>query len=109
MQIRIRIHGETLDVQARGAMTADAAAELQHEVDKELSPRPRDVALDLGNVDWISAGALPYVFRIQNHVEQLQRHMVVTAVSDAVQRLLDRTHVADHLDVVTAESALSSH
>jgi anti-anti-sigma factor len=88
-------------------LSSDSAAELLHEIDKELAPRPRDVALDLADVDSISAGALPFIFRIQKRVERRQRHMLVTAVSEPVRRLFDLTHVADRLDGVTAESVLS--
>ena len=107
MQIRIRVQGDSLEVHARGALTSESAAELLSEVAKELAPRPRDVALDLADVTSISAGALAYVFRIQKQAEGAQRHLTITAVSPAVQRLLDSTHVAHRLDGVTAVATVA--
>ena len=108
MQIRIRTHSDNLEVHAQGALTTEAAAELLDEVSKEMAPRPRDIALDLGAIDTISAGALPYVFRIRQQAESSQRRMTVTAVSLPVRRLLDLTNVTSKLEGVTKPSVLTT-
>jgi anti-anti-sigma factor len=97
MQIRIRAQSGYLEVHAQGALTTEAAAELLAEVAKEMAPVPRDIALNLGDIDTISAGALPYVFRIRQQAERAQRQLTITAVSQPVRRLLDQTNVADKL------------
>ena len=99
MQIHIRIQQDTLLVHPSGNLTSQSAAELLSEVEKELAPQPRDIALDLGHIDTISAGALPFVFRIQQQAVGKQHRMVVTAVSTPVKRLLEETKVAANLDV----------
>lgn len=106
MQIRIRIQQGTLLVHPSGRLTSQSAEELLAEVTKELAPQPRDIALDLGDIETISAGALPYVFRIQQQAVRDQHRMVVTAVSPPVQRLLDQTRVTDNLDVADPDAVL---
>ena len=108
MQIRIRAHSDTMAVQPEGALTTEAAAELLHEVAKAMAPRPLDISLDLGSIDSMSAGALPYVFRIRQQAEQAQRRMTITAVSLPVRRLLDLTKVSDKLDGVADTEALTT-
>jgi len=108
MQIRIRTHSDTMVVQARGALTTEAADELLGEVAKAMAPRACDISLDLGGIDSITAGALPYLFRIRQQAENAQRGLTITAVSQPVLRLLEMTHVSDQLDGVTETPAVTS-
>ncbi len=107
MQIHIRIHQDKLLVHPRGNLTSRSGAELLSEIEKELAPQPRDIALDLGDIDRISARALPFVFRIQQQAVRRQHRMIVTAVSPPVQRLLDETKVSQNLDVADVTAVLT--
>ena len=107
MQIHIRIQQDRLLVHPSGRLTSTSAAELLSEITKELAPQPRDIALDLGDIETISAGALPFVFRIQQQAVQQRHRMIVTAVSPPVQRLLDQTRVAANLEVVDPDAVLT--
>jgi anti-anti-sigma factor len=107
MRIHIRVQQDKLLVHPSGNLTSQSAAELLSEVQKELAPQPRDIALDLGDIETISAGALPFVFRIQQQAVRKKHRMIVTAVSTPVKRLLDETKVATELDVDEAVAALT--
>jgi anti-anti-sigma factor len=102
MNIRVRVRPEALLVRARGDLTESAAAELLEQVRKELEPQPRNVVLDLSQIESMAAGALPYVFRIQGQTDQNHR-MIVSGTSEPVRRLLERTNVVEALEVAASE------
>lgn len=98
MQIRVRVHAQALRVTAAGHMTESAARELLAQIRLELAPKPRDVILDLSAVETIAAGALPYLFRIQQEAGSRSGRLVLSGRSTPVQRLLEKTHVIQALE-----------
>ncbi len=98
MQVRIRVQNNALQVTVAGHLTESAAIELLGEIRLELAPKPRHVILDLSAVENIAAGALPYVFRIQQEATSRSGRLILAGRSTAVQRLLEKTHVVDALE-----------
>jgi anti-anti-sigma factor len=98
MNIRVRVRQDTLVVRADGDLTETAAAELFGQVQNELRPRPRNVVLDLSGVESITAGALPYVFRIQHEAQARAARLILAGRSAPVQRLLEKTKVIGALE-----------
>ena len=98
MNIRVRVRPGALVVHADGHMTDNAAAELLGQVQNELRARPRNVVLDLSAVESITAGALPYVFRIQRETHAGATRFVLAGRSAPVQRLLEKTNVVGALE-----------
>ena len=103
MTIRVRVRQGALVVRADGHLTADAAAELHDQVLQELAPKPRDVVLNLSQVDSIAAGALAWLFRIQREADRTDNRLVVAGQSRPVQKLLEKTNVQSALDIVDSE------
>jgi anti-anti-sigma factor len=81
-------------------MTESAADELWREIEKELAPEPRDVLLDLSQLEAMSAGALPYLFRIQHAAVASAHRMVLVGTPEPVERLFRTTKVRDALELV---------
>ena len=107
MNIRIRVHDDALLVAADGHLTESAAVELLGQVRLELAPKPRNVILDLSAVESMAAGALPYVFRIQQEASSRAARLILAGRSPSVQRLLEKTRVVDAL-VHADEAAVAS-
>ena len=103
MTIRIRVREGALVVRADGRLTQEAAAELHDQVVQELAPKPRDVVLNLSQIETIAAGALPWIFRIQRQTGEDRGRLIVAGRSEAVQRLLAKTNVLDALEIVDTE------
>jgi len=85
-------------VRADGHLTEAAAVELLEQIRQELQPQPRDVILDLSAIESISAGALPYVFRIQRAATDRASRMILAGRSAPVQRLFEKTRVLAALE-----------
>jgi len=103
MTIRIRVRQGALVVRADGRLTQEAAAELYEQVVQELAPKPRDVVLNLSQVETIAAGALAWIFRIQHQADQARGRLIVAGHSAAVERLFAKTNVAGALEIVDTE------
>jgi anti-anti-sigma factor len=103
MQIRMRVMRGALVVRPRGDLTAAAAAELLHEIETTLAAAPRDVVLNLHDVDCVDVGALPYVFRIRQSTQAAGGRLTVADPSDSALRLFAGTHVDQSLDLATSE------
>lgn len=104
MKIRVRVKHGALVVRASGVLTESAAAELLEQIQKELEPRPRDVVLDLTSIESMSAGALPYMFRLQRHAGEADNRLIVAGSPEPVQRLFEMTNVAENLELVKSEA-----
>ena len=98
MKIHIRARKNALLVRAGGHLTETTASELLEQIEQELRPAPRNVILDLTAVESMSAGALPYVFRIQRRAGATANRFILAGRSAAVQRLLEATKVAGALE-----------
>lgn len=103
MKIRVRVRQGALVVRTDGHLTTESAAELHDQVLQELAPKPRDVVLNLSQVESMAAGALPWVFRIQRQTDGSDTRLVVAGSSEPVRRLLDKTNVRGALEIVDSE------
>jgi anti-anti-sigma factor len=103
MTIRVRVRQGALVVRARGHLTPEAARELHDQVLQELAPKPRDVVLNLSQIESIAAGALAWVFRIQRETDASDTRLILAGQSQAVQRLLEKTNVSGALEIVDSE------
>lgn len=103
MTIRVRVRQGALVVRAGGHLTPEAARELHDQVLQELSPKPRDVVLDLSQIESIAAGALAWVFRVRSETDASGTRLIVAGPSQAVLRLLEKTNVSGALEIVDSE------
>src|SRR5262245_32519411 len=103
MQIRMRVMRGALVVRPRGDLTAATAAELLSEIETTLLAAPRDVVLNLHDVECVDVAALPYVFRIRQSVQASGGRLTVADPSDSALRLFAGTHVDQSLDLVPSE------
>ncbi len=103
MTIRVRVRQGALVVRASGHLTTDAARELHGQVVQELAPHPRDVVLNLSQIETMAAGALAWLFRMQRHAEREGNRLIVAEQSRPVRRLLEMTNVDGALEIVDSE------
>lgn len=104
MQIRMQVVDGALVVRPAGRLTRSTADELLQEIEKELAPAPRDVVLNMQQVEGVDADALAYLFRIQRRAQREARRFCVAAASDAAMRLFEGTHVAGRLHMAASEA-----
>ncbi len=103
MTIRVRLRQGALVVRTDGHLTTEAAAELHDQVVQELAPKPRDVVLNLTDVESMAAGALAWLFRIQRETDATHNRLIVAGHSEAVERLFAKTNVRNALEIVESE------
>lgn len=85
-----------------GPLTAGTGVASLHQIESELlNGAPRDVVVDLSQVDYVDAAGVGELLRLRSRAVACGSILVLAAVPHKVREVLDITGLVDDLDVAT--------